>query len=102
VGKVLILRKNKHLFICKKYYVIVYEYESKLKQSINIHCIKITAYRNFERFWNELENSLPDEYDTFSDIIRLASLYHMNICGSYSHPDEYLLKIDKNRSVEIC
>lgn len=98
----LVLRKNNHLFLCKEYNITVYAYGKKLRQSININCIRITAYRNYTRFWAEIEESKPREFDTFADIITLAAKYHMNIEAGYSWPTEEILSVKKNRSCELC
>ncbi len=98
----LILRKNKHLFVRKEYTILVYEYKSRLRQSININCIRVTAYRNFANFWDEIEFSRKNEYDSVCDIIALARKYNMNIEAGYSWPDEITIKVPKHRSVEIC
>lgn len=102
MGKVLILRKNNHLFVCKKYTILVYEYKSKLRQSMNISCIRVTAYRNFANFWEEIEFSSNNQYDSACDIIALARKYNMNIEAGYSWPTDTMVNVPKHRSTEIC
>lgn len=97
-----VLLKNNHLFIFGEYSLKIYEYKSSLHQSIVINCIRVTAYRNYKYFEEEIMSSLPHEYDNICELITLATLYHMNIEGGYYVPNVDIDKLIKNEVIEYA
>lgn len=95
-----ILRKDKHIFIFTKYRLIMHQYKTPLKQTLLFSCIRITAFRHFDEFTEVLINSRPRQYDSFNEVISLATYYSLNIEGLASKPKEDLYLIRKHKVKE--